>query len=466
VSVGISGGSMLQDAAPRPVWWDGRDLGPISEPLAGSVDADLVVVGAGFTGLWAAVEALRAEPGRRVVVLEGGQLAQGASGRNGGFVSESLTHGLAHGQATWPAELADLLRLGAENVADIARFVAQEDIAADLRLVGKTMMATREHEVAALLAAHELNQRHGQESVLLDATQARADVGSPTYLAGLRLPAGGLVDPVALLLGLRDAALRRGAILHEHSRVSALRRDGGRVVVETEQGRVSARDVLLATNASPPLLRRIRNYVLPVWDHVLATAPLTGAQLDEIGWRERQGLTDAGNQFHYYRLTADNRLLWGGYDAVYYFGNDTSAKREQRDASHELLARHLFETFPQLRGTPITHRWAGVIDTTSRFTPVFGTALGGRVAYSVGYTGLGLASSRFGARVGLDLLAGEETERTALSMVRRPPVPFPPEPLRWLSVSLARRALANEDERGRRGLLLRTMDRFGVGFNS
>ncbi|WP_435742049.1 NAD(P)/FAD-dependent oxidoreductase [Nocardioides sp. SYSU DS0663] len=457
---------LLADARPRPVWWEGRDTGAAADPLAGGRTADLVVVGAGLTGLWAAIHALEEQPGRDVVVLEATHVAAGASGRNGGFVSESLTHGLAHGVATWPGELPELLRLGRANVREIEEFLQQEGIEAGLRLCGKTAIATRPHEAEALRAAHELNLQHGEESTYLSAEEVRADVHSPTYLAGVRTTAGGLVDPWALTTGLRDAAVRRGAVLHEGSAVRSLQRDGDRVALRSDHGVVRARQVLLATNAFKPVLRRIRAWVLPVWDHVLATEPLTAAQLDAIGWADAQGLTDAGNQFHYYRRTADDRIVWGGYDAVYYFGNGTGAGREQRDASHRLLAEQFYATFPQLREVRMTHRWAGMIDTTSRFTPVFGTACGGRVAYAVGYTGLGVASSRFGARVALDLLAGRETERTAVSLVQRRPVPFPPEPARWAAVQTARAALAREDRTGHRGALLRTMDRFGVGFNS
>jgi glycine/D-amino acid oxidase-like deaminating enzyme len=463
----VSASGLLAHAQPRPVWWEGRDVGAVSGPLARDRTADLVVVGAGLTGLWAAVHALEEEPGRDVVVLEAAHVAAGASGRNGGFLSESLTHGLAHGVATWPGELPELLRLGRANVREIDDFVDREKIDADLRLCGKTAIATRPHEVEALRAAHELNLQHGETSTYLSAEEVRADVHSPSYLAGVRTAAGGLVDPWGLTAGLRDVAVRRGAVLHEETPVRSLERDGDRVAVRTDRGVVHARQVVLATNAFPPVLRRIRAYVLPVWDHVLATEPLSTGQLDAIGWADGQGLTDAGNQFHYYRRTADDRILWGGYDAFYYFGNGTGAGREQRDASHRLLAEQFYATFPQLRGeVRMTHRWAGIIDTTSRFTPVFGTAYAGRVAYAVGYTGLGVASSRFGARVALDLLAGRETERTAVSLVQRRPVPFPPEPLRWAAVQTTRAALAREDRTGRRGALLRTMDRFGVGFNS
>jgi glycine/D-amino acid oxidase-like deaminating enzyme len=239
------------------------------------------------------------------------------------------------------------------------------------------------------------------------------------------------------------------------------------VRVRTATGSIDARRVVIATNAFPGPLRRLRSWVLPVYDHVLVTEPLGAERLERLGWRENQGVSDAGNQFHYYRRTPDDRILWGGYDAIYYFGNRIDVALEQRPASHRLLARHFFETFPQLEDLRFTHRWAGVIDSTTRFTPVFGTALGGRVAYAVGFTGLGVGSSRFGARVALDLVGGRETERTRLDMVRRKPVPFPPEPLRWALVQATRGALARQDrDGGHRGLWLRTLDRFGVGFNS
>lgn len=457
----------LAEASPRPVWWDGRDVGPVSEPLRHDITADLVVVGGGLTGLWAAITALDEQPGRSVVVLEATHVAAGASGRNGGFFSDSLTHGLAHGVATWPDELDELQRLGRANLAEIVAFVDREGIDADLRLCGKTTVATRPHEVEQLRAAHMLATAHGERTTFLGAEEVQADVHSASFLAGLRSPdGGGLVDPLRLTTGLRDAALARGAVLHESTPVTGLHRESGSVACRTAHGTVRARQVVLATNAFRPLLRRLGSYVLPVWDHVLATEPLSADQLDSIGWADGQGLTDAGNQFHYFRRTADDRILWGGYDAIYYFGNGRGAGREQRDVSHRLLADQFYATFPQLHEVGMTHRWAGMIDTTSRFTPVFGTAMGGAVAYSVGYTGLGVASSRFGARVALDLLAGHETERTATSMVRRRPVPFPPEPLRWAAVQTTRAALAREDRHGRRGALLRTMDRFGVGFNS
>ncbi|MGE2729132.1 NAD(P)/FAD-dependent oxidoreductase [Mycolicibacterium vaccae] len=456
----------LRDAEPRPVWWEGAPTGPRTDPLRGRVDADLVVVGGGYTGLWAAIEALTEHPGRRVVILEQSWVGAAASGRNGGFVSESLTHGIAHGEAMWPDELPELQRLGRENVAQIAEFLRRNNIDADLRMVGKITLARQPHEAEALRTAVAGYARHGEDVVFLDRDQVRADIRSDAFLAGLRIHSGGLVDPMALVLGLRRVAEELGAVIFEQTPATGIRREGAGLQVRSTHGAVHSAQVVLASNAYRPLLRRLSAWVLPVYDYVLATAPLTAEQLDSVGWAENQGLTDAGNQFHYFRRTRDDRIVWGGYDAIYHFGNAVAPQLELRDRSHRLLAKHFRETFPQLEEVPFTHRWGGVIDTTSRFTPIFGTAFGGRLAYAVGFTGLGVASTRFGARVALDLLAGRETERTRLKAVTGTAVPFPPEPLRWPVVEMTRAALAREDETGRRGVLLRTLDRFGVGFNS
>jgi glycine/D-amino acid oxidase-like deaminating enzyme len=226
---------------------------------------------------------------------------------------------------------------------------------------------------------------------------------------------------------------------------------------------------------------------------VLVTEPLSDEQRQAVGWERGQGIADSGNRFHYYRLTppgsgpggggaaggtppgsgpggggaAGPRILWGGYEAIYHFRNGMRPELEDHAPTFELLAANFAATFPQLEGIRFTHRWAGAIDTCSRFCVTFGRALGGRAAYAVGYTGLGVVASRFGARVALDLLHGRDTELTRLRMVRSRPVPFPPEPLRYAAIQATRRALARADERGgRRGPWLRALDRIGAGFDS
>lgn len=209
----------LADARPLPVWWEDQEPGPDTDRLSGDINADLVIVGGELTGLWAAIEAVTRQPGRSVVLLEGSHVAAGASGRNGGFVSPSLTLGLSHGAATWPDELPQLLQMGHRNLVGIEELLARENVDAQLRLCGKTTVATRPHEVAALHELHALHRVHRLESTYLTAKQVRADVHSPTYLAGLSTPAGGLVHPVRMTTGLLDGATAAGAL---PSRSSAL----------------------------------------------------------------------------------------------------------------------------------------------------------------------------------------------------------------------------------------------------
>jgi glycine/D-amino acid oxidase-like deaminating enzyme len=303
---------------------------------------------------------------------------------------------------------------------------------------------------------------------LLDGPAAQELVRSPSYLGALRDRSGtALVEPARLAWGLREACRSLGVRIYEQTPVLGIARAGSAVVVGACTGGVRAHQVVLATNAFPPLLARLRLMTVPVYDYVLATEPLSASQLDAVGWAGREGVGDAANLFHYYRLTRDNRIVWGGYDAVYHYASRVRRGLERRDATHAVLAEHFFATFPQLSGLRFTHRWGGVIDTCTQFAAFYGAAYDGRVAYALGYTGLGVAATRFAADVVLDLLAGEETERTSLRMVRGKPLPFPPEPLRFAGIQLARWSLAHADAHGgRRNLWLRSLDRLGLGFDS
>ncbi len=170
--------------------------------------------------------------------------------------------------------------------------------------------------------------------------------------------------------------------------------------METRAGTIEADQIVLATNVFPSLLKRNRLHTIPVYDYVLATEPLTSEQLDRIGWRSRQGIGDSGNQFHYYRLSADNRIVWGGgYDAVYHYGRRVDPMYEDRPETYRKLAAHFFITFPQLEDVRFSHRWAGAIDTNTRFCAHWGLAGRGRIAYVNGFTGLGVGAARFAADV-------------------------------------------------------------------
>jgi glycine/D-amino acid oxidase-like deaminating enzyme len=456
------------DAATVPFWLDDLPAREPAPPLAGVADADLCVVGGGYTGLWTALHAKADDPARDVVLLEADRIGWGASGRNGGFLIASLTHGLGNGRARFPDELRALERLGMENYEGLRSDLAAHGIDAQFEETGAIDALVEPHEVAEAEEDAAFLRSYGHEVEVLDAAAMRAQVSSPTYLGGIWDRTGAaLVHPARLAEGLRAAAVRAGVRVFEHTPGTGLARDGAGVVVTTPGGAVRARRVVLATNAFPPLLARLKAYIVPVYDYALMTEPLSAAQKAAIGWDGRQGIGDQGNHFHYYRLSADDRILWGGYDAVYRRGGPVGAHLEDHDPTFGRLAQNFFTTFPQLEGLRFSHRWGGAIDTCSRFSVFFGTALGGRVSYAMGYTGLGVCSTRFGARVALDLVDGRETEATRLKYVRSKPVPFPPEPLRAGVIALTTREMTRADRNeGRRGAWLRTLDRLGLGFDS
>jgi glycine/D-amino acid oxidase-like deaminating enzyme len=458
----------LAEAEPTPFWL-ADPARPAARPaLVGEQHCDLVVIGGGYCGLWTALLAKDRDPAREVVLLESHEVGWAASGRNGGFCEASLTHGFANGQRRWPDELDTLQRLGTQNLDELEATVHRYGIDCEFERTGQIEVATRPHEVAALAQEAGEAPGTGADVTFLDGEAMRAEVHSPTYLAGLyNRGSVAMVHPAKLAWGLKDACLRLGVRIFERSPATGLDRRGGACVVRIPYGRVNARRVALATNAFAPLVPKLRRYIAPIYDHVLVTEPLSAAQLDSIGWRGRQGIADAANLFHYYRLTADNRILWGGYDMIYHFGGRVGAELDQRPATFRTLAEHFFQTFPQLDGLRFSHSWGGVIDTSSRYTAFFGTSAGGRIGYALGFTGLGVAATRFGAQVMLDLLDGEQTERTELRMVRGTPLPFPPEPLRWLGAQLTCWSLARADARGgRRNAWLRSLDAAGMGFSS
>ncbi|QSS93442.1 FAD-binding oxidoreductase [Streptomyces sp. M54] len=461
--------SSLSGAKPVPFWLDDPERPDALPALTGDEHTDLLVVGGGYSGLWTALIAKERDPDRDVVLIEGHEVGWAASGRNGGFCAASLTHGLANGVERWPDEIAKLEELGERNLDAIEAAVARYGIDCEFERTGEIDVATEPHQLQELREWHEEIVKLGITGVdFLDRDALRAEVDSPTFLGGLWDRRGvAMLHPAKLAWGLKRACRELGVRIYEHTRGLELARSGEGMAVRTPYGRVFARRVALGTNIFPSLVKRVRPYTVPVYDYALMTEPLTPAQLESIGWKGRQGLGDSANQFHYFRLSADNRILWGGYDAIYPYGGKLNADLDQRPETFLKLAEQFFTCFPQLSGMRFSHAWGGAIDTCSRFTAFFGTAHQGRVAYAAGYTGLGVGSTRFGADVMLDLLSGEETERTRLEMVRSKPMPFPPEPFAWAGIEITRRSLAHADDNGgRRNLWLKTMDKLGLGFDS
>lgn len=436
---------------------------PSYEKLPGRITADLLVVGAGYTGLWTALHAAQRNPNQTIVVVDAERVGWAASGRNGGFVDASLTHGLANGKTRWPNEIDKLEAMGRDNLDGMQADIERLALDVDWQRTGMLSVATEQHQVGWLGEAAD-----DGEGRFLDQDAVRAEVASPTYLAGLFSPdTTAIVHPAKLAFELARACSDAGVRIFEHTNVTGVEGSGGAITFTAGDATITADRAVLATNVFPSLVVRNRLQTVPVYDYVLATEPLTDDQLGRIGWANRQGIGDCANQFHYYRLSADNRIVWGGYDAIYHPGRKVKPAYEDRPASYRRLAAHFFITFPQLEDVRFSHRWAGAIDTNTRFCAHWGLARGGRVAYVNGFTGLGVGAARFAADVCLDLLDGTPTERTELEMVRKRPLPFPPEPLASIGIQATRWSLDRADHSaGKRNLLLRTLDALGLGFDS
>ncbi len=448
-------------------WLDNPDRPQVRPAPDADLQADLVVIGAGFTGLWSALEAAIEHPEWAIVILEGERIAGGASGRNGGFVAASLTHGFSNGLSRWPSEMPELLRLGSQNLTQLGERITQLGIDCDWLVSGEIDVATQKYQAKDLEDEYAEMIELGVQAQYLTADQIRVRVNSPIYQGALFDPEVAIVDPARLAWGLARELDRLGVAIYENSEVTDLEDRGSIVRVQVDKHSVSSSKIILATNAYPPLLKRLKHLIVPVYDYVLVTEPLTTAQRESISWLGREAIADVGNQFHYYRITEDGRILFGGYDAVYHGKDGVKSEFDTDPESFARLADHFVQTFPQLAEVNFTHGWGGAIDTCSRFSAFWVKAHGGKTVYVAGFTGLGVGASRFAALTSLDLIQGRETERTKLRMVKTKPLPFPPEPFRGWVITWTTRSLQKADrENGKRNLWLRLLDSLGLGFDS
>lgn len=453
----------------RACYWLASRRRESDPPLQGRREADVAVVGAGLTGLWTANLLKALDPGTDVVVLERETAAYGASGRNAGMLGEGIDHSHALAIAHFGRdEAVRLAHLGPENLGRMLGFLDERSIDCDLERTGTLHVAlapTHLEELdAALACARELGLDHLRR---LDAEEVRREIQSPRYQGGLFDPHGAILDPVKLVEGLKREATRQGATVHEGTPVLDFESAGAGVRVRTPGGEVRARKLILATSAySHQLLPRLRFRFIPFYDYVLVSEPLRPAQRAAIGWQRRQGVTDVRAFFKYYRLTADDRIVWGTSEAAYYRGNRVDPSCDHSERHYAELKASFRRHFPALHDLEFPYAWGGPICATTRFTPFFGSALGDRVLYGLGYTGHGLGTTHLGGEILAHMALGRPSPLLDLALVRRKPMPYPPEPLRSLAVSAVTRALRRVDAGEKPGLLLRLLDALGVGLSS
>jgi glycine/D-amino acid oxidase-like deaminating enzyme len=403
-------------------------------PASGDIDADVVIVGGGYAGMWTAWQ-LRDRA--RVVLLEADVCGHGPSGRNGGFC-ETLWSNLPSLRERFGDERAlAAARASSESVRAIGDWCAAEGVDAWFRQAGFLEVSTDESQDAVIQGI--LDASDGEHVVALDEAGVRARCDSPKFRRGLLVPDDATVQPARLALGLRRRLLEEGVAIHEHSRVRALRVNGPReVVAETGAARVRAGAAVLAVNAATRGVRPLRSRLSVTSSHIVLTEPVPDV-LEQIRWTGGESITDGRLFVHYFRTTDDGRILFGWGGGMLACGARLQGRVEVDPAIAATVHEHLVDMFPPLAGRRVTHAWGGPIDVSPSHLPQIGTLDDGPVHYAFGFTGNGVGPSHLAGRV-LSALALGEGDRT-LALVDPAPAVVPPEPLAWLGGMVVRGAI-------------------------
>jgi len=461
----------LKDAKARPLWHDPEVMPGVLPPLATDEKCELLIVGGGFTGLWAATQAKERKPDVDIILIEQTFVGDGASGRCGGFLSDDLAHGNTNVEHRFSDEADRLQELGTQNMKELLETLERYNIDARYEKTGVMSVALDPQSAVEMHSEYGQAKAKGEDVIWFDKDAVREQVNSPKFFGGLWHRGGqnGVIDPARLCWGLKEVLLNQlGVRIFEGTRllgIEAAGKEGMRA--SCEGGVIHSDKILMATNAFTSSIGKIRRSVITVWDYQIATEPLTEEQLERIAWgRSRHALADFCNMFHYFRMTKDNRITYGGGAAVrYYFNRGIDVKFADAPTLYEQLAMEFFEIFPQLDDVKFSNKWGGIIATSTRFCMVPGVAYDGRLAWSVGYTGHGVGASRFGARIGIELLGYEPSDILEMQFVTKKALPWAPEPFRWLGVKFTQNALVKADRNGgKRGLWLRFLDKLGLGF--
>jgi glycine/D-amino acid oxidase-like deaminating enzyme len=413
--------------------------------LEGARDADVVVIGGGYTGMWTAWHLLAA--GARVALLEAGVCGHGPSGRNGGFCESMWMSAPALRGVFGDGPARALLEASSETVGEIGGWCDEHDVDAWFDQSGYLCVSTapafdgvgrRAAEAAAALGSpHRV--------VELSAEEVRARCASPVFRAGVLIPDFATVQPARLALGLRRRLVERGALLFERSRVRSLRGQAGGVVAETEKGSVRASSAVLAVGPAARRLPALRSRLTVTSSHIVLTEPVPDV-IAEIGWTGGECITDGRTLLHYFRTTRDGRIVfgWGGGRLAY--GSRVNGRVElDADVVGE-AGRHALRIFPGLAGRRITHAWGGPIDVSPSHVPQLGTLPGAPVHFAVGYTGNGVGPSHLAGRILASLALDRRDELTRLPIVEAGAGAWvPPEPFAWLGGSLVRTALIRRE---------------------
>lgn len=398
-------------------WMEAADFEhqQINAPLKGADKADIVIIGGGFTGLSSAYHLNQKFPDKKIVLLEGACCGYGASGRNGGFCDPAMSGFLSYVAQAGPEAGRKTFDLSLYGINHIKRLIAEHGVACDFEENGMLQTALDEEQARELEKNQADYKSMGLDSSLIQGKELEAEIKSPRYIAGLKLPYGAILNPAKLARGIKSVIEGMGVEVRERTLV--MRVDTGKVHrVVTEMGEVTAPVLVLGLNGYAPRLGFFRDRVIPLCNYVIASEPLSRAQWESIGWQHRQGISDMRTLFDYQRPTADGRIVIGGSDAPY-FADDAPSSGNYKPAI-EKIKRSLFTTFPQLEGLRIEHAWGGTMGFTMDFSPSVGVMGDEKnIFYGVAYNGEGVAFTQTAGRIISELVGGEQTDFTRLFVV-------------------------------------------------
>ena len=444
------------------LWHDTADDPFVPRPaLPGAASYDVVVVGAGLTGLWTAYYLRRADPSLRIAVLEAEVAGFGASGRNGGWCSALFPTGWDKLVAASSADGAlRMHRAMQETVREVGRVADAEGIDAHYRRGGTVTLARTKVQLQRLRAgvaeAHARGFTEDDER-LLDADEAQAMLAAEQVLGASYTPHCAAIHPARLVRGLARVVEASGVAIFEQTRVRGIQ--PGRV--ETDAGTVTAEVVLRATEGYTPRLAGLGRAVAPVYSLMVATEPLDEATLDSVGLADRPTFTDARHLIIYGQRTADGRLAFGGRGAPYHFRSRIRPAYDAEPRVFDELQRVLRELLPQLRDVRFTHQWGGPLGIARDWAASVGLDSATKIGWAGGYVGDGVATTNLAGRTLADLVTGAHSDLVTLPWVNHVSRRWEPEPLRWLGINAGLRAMtladAEENATGRQSRIARLM---------
>jgi glycine/D-amino acid oxidase-like deaminating enzyme len=399
--------------------------------LVGDLDVDVAIIGAGFTGLTAAYFLRRADPSLRVAVLESEIVGFGASGRNAGFSMTKIGMLTSVTKARFGRARAIEAHEYADRAVSLVRDLVEDlGLDCDYEHPGLLTVATSNAYARRLGRELDLAADLGLKGIeRIDAAAVPQRVDSPLYVGDAWWePNCGLVNPAALAWAWRDAVTGAGAQVFERTPVTSGVRRGPTTHLTTPLGLVRASKVVFATNAWSHQFAPLAARQVPVWTYIVLTEPLTAAHLDTIGWAGREGIEDFRDLVHYYRLTPDNRILFGGRDVGLWDGRSMERDHDARIAA--ALRDDLRATFPSLADVPVVRDWGGPVSATLDLFPALGYVGGRDWVYSLGCVGHGVSTTHLNGQTIRDLVLEQDTDLTSTFFVNRRVVPFPPGPLR------------------------------------